>query len=83
MLTLFKKIFTWWNQDTIGTKIKTVFFGKLVGKDSFGNKYYESKKGKRWVIYSNEVDASNIKGVLPVGTPKQIGLVPNKDFLAP
>ena len=60
MLTLFKKIFTWWNQDTIGTKIKTVFFGKLVGKDSFGNKYYESKKGERWVIYSNEVDASKI-----------------------
>ena len=25
MLTLFKKIFTWWNQDTFGTKIKTIF----------------------------------------------------------
>ena len=60
MLTIFKKIFTWWNRDTIGTKIKTFFFGKLVGKDSFGNKYYESKKGKRWVIYADEVDASKI-----------------------
>ena len=30
-----------------------------------------------------EVEASKIKGTLPVGTPKQIGLVPNKDFLAP
>ena len=38
MLTLFKKIFIWWNQDTFGTKLKTIFFGKLVGKDSFGNK---------------------------------------------
>ena len=37
-----------------------VFFGKLVGKDSFGNKYYESKNGKRWVIYKNEVEASKI-----------------------
>jgi len=30
-----------------------------------------------------EVDESRIKGTLPVGTPKQIGLVPNKDFFAP
>ena len=60
MLTLFKKIFTWWNQDTFGTRIKTIFFGKFVGKDSFGNKYYQSKSGKRWVIYKDEIDASKI-----------------------
>ena len=60
MLTLFKKIFTWWNQDTFGTRINTMLFGKLVGKDDFGNKYYENKKGKRWVIYSEEIDASKI-----------------------
>ena len=60
MLTLFKKIFIWWNQDTLGTRIKTILFGKLVGKDIFGNKYYESKSGKRWVIYSEEIDASKI-----------------------
>ena len=60
MLTIFNKIFIWWNQDTFGTMLKTFFFGKFVGEDSFGNKYYESKKKKRWVIYSNEVDASKI-----------------------
>ena len=60
MLTLFKKIFIWWNQDTLGTKLKTIFSGKLVGIDSSGNKYYESKKGKRWVIYNDEIDASKI-----------------------
>jgi NADH:ubiquinone oxidoreductase subunit len=60
MLTNFKKIFTWWNQYTLGTKIKTMFYGKLAGEDEFGNKYYESKKGKRWVIYSDEIDASKI-----------------------
>ena len=60
MLTLFKKIFIWWNQDTLGTRIKTIIFGKLVGTDIYGNKYYESKSGKRWVIYSNEIDASKI-----------------------
>ena len=60
MLTLFKKIFTWWNRDTLGTKIKTFIFGKFVGADSFGNKYYESNNGKRWVIYADEIDASKI-----------------------
>ena len=60
MLTFLNKIFTWWNQDTFGTKLKTIFFGKLVGSDSFGNKYYQSKSGQRWVIYSKEVDATKI-----------------------
>ena len=60
MLTFLKKIFTWWNQDTFGTRLQTIFFGKLVGKDNYGNKYYQNKKGKRWVIYSDEIDASKI-----------------------
>ena len=33
MLTLLQKIFTWWNQDTFGTRIKTILSGKFVGKD--------------------------------------------------
>ena len=40
MLTLFKEIFTWWNGQTFGTRLKTIFFGKLVGEDHSGNKYY-------------------------------------------
>ena len=74
MLTLLKKVFTWWNQDTFGTRLNTIFFGKLVGTDSQGNKYYENKKGKRWVIYSNEIDASKI----PVEWYSWIHFVPNK-----
>ena len=74
MLTIFRKIFTWWNRDTLGTKIKTILFGKFVGKDSFGNKYYESKNGKRWVIYANEIDASKI----PVEWYSWIHFTPNK-----
>ena len=59
MLTFVKQIFVWWNRDTIGTKLYTIFFGKLVGKDDFGNKYYENKKKtKRWVIYKEEIVAS-------------------------
>jgi len=60
MLTFVKQIFVWWNQQTLGTKIQTIFFGKFKGKDSLGNKYYESKSGKRWVIYHDEVDATKI-----------------------
>ena len=60
MLTFIKQIFTWWNQQTFGTKIQTLFFGKFAGQDSFGNKYYQSRSGKRWVIYKNEIDASKI-----------------------
>jgi len=60
MLTILNKIFTWWNRDTLGTRLKTILFGKFVGTDSFGNKYYEGKNKKRWVIYSDEIDASKI-----------------------
>ena len=55
-----KQIFTWWNKNTIGTFLKTLFFGKYVGSDQFGNKYYKNKKDQRWVIYSNDVEASKI-----------------------
>ena len=43
-----------------GTKIYTWFYGNLVGKDEFGNKYYSNSKGKRWVIYKNRVESSKI-----------------------
>ena len=55
-----KIFFTWWNRQTFGTYIKTLFTGKLVGKDEFGNKYYKNKKDERWVIYSKEIEATKI-----------------------
>tara|TARA_B100000029_G_C16960970_1_gene736222 strand:- start:158 stop:514 length:357 start_codon:yes stop_codon:yes gene_type:complete len=57
---MIKQIFTWWNSQTFGTFLYTIFFGKLVGKDEFGNKYYVNKKDKRWVIYNGEINASKI-----------------------
>ena len=42
MLTVFKQIFTWWNQQTFGTRLQKFFSGKLDGEDKNGNKYYES-----------------------------------------
>ena len=55
-----KLIFTWWNKKTFGTFLKTLFFGKFVGKDEYGNKYYKSKKNERWVIYSQDIEATKI-----------------------
>ncbi len=60
MLTVFKEIFTWWNHQTLGTRIQTFIYGKYVGKDKNGNKYYQSKSGKRWVIYNGEIEATKI-----------------------
>ena len=55
-----KQIFTWWNRNTFGTFLKTLFFGKFVGSDEFGNKYYKNKKDDRWVIYAKDIEATKI-----------------------
>ncbi len=56
---------------SISTFFYTLFFGKRVGKDEFGNRYYRrSKPGKsvgmaheeRWVYYKGQVEASKIPG---------------------
>jgi len=59
-MNFIKQIFTWWNRQTLGTMILTLLSGKLKGIDEFGNKYYESKSGKRWVIYKDLVEPSSI-----------------------
>ena len=60
-MSFLKQIFTWWNRQTFGTFIYTLFAGKFVGEDQFGNKYYsDSKDKKRWVIYANMVESSKI-----------------------
>ncbi len=56
----FKVIFTWWNKQTFGTFLKTLFTGIFVGKDELGNKYYKNKKNDRWVIYADNVEATKI-----------------------
>jgi NADH dehydrogenase len=55
-----KIIFTWWNRQTFGTFLKTLFFGKFVGSDENGNKYYQSKNNERWVIYAKNIEATKI-----------------------
>ena len=58
---LLKYLFTWWNGNTVGTKLYTFLKGKKVGEDYLGNFYYESKdKKNRWCIYSGQSEASRI-----------------------
>ena len=53
-------IFTWWNKQTLGTFLKTLFFGSYVGKDELGNKYYKNNNNERWVVYSSNIEATRI-----------------------
>ncbi len=55
-----KVIFTWWNRQTFGTFLKTLFTGIFVGKDELGNKYYKNKNNQRWVVYAHNVEATKI-----------------------
>ncbi len=58
---LLKYLFTWWNGNTVGTKLYSFLNGKKVGEDYLGNFYYESKDQKnRWCIYSDQSEASRI-----------------------
>jgi NADH:ubiquinone oxidoreductase subunit len=51
---------------TIGTRLHTWLFGRLVGTDSQGNRYYidrrtrGQKREKRWVLYKGEAEASRV-----------------------
>ena len=60
MFSFLKQIFTWWHRQTVGTFIFTLFNGKLVGVDQFGNKYFISSSKKKWVIYKDKIESSKI-----------------------
>lgn len=58
---ILKEIFTWWNNQTIGTRIWSYFNGQFVGSDKFGNKYFQNKNDtKRWVLYLGQVESSKV-----------------------
>ena len=74
-----KIFFTWWNKQTFGTFLKTLFFGKYVGTDHFGNKYYKNKKDERWVIYSSNIEATKITSEWFMWMHHTIDKIPDKD----
>lgn len=60
-MRLFTLIFAWWRSATLGTLLTTWWSGEAVGTDKFGNRYYQTKGGKRrWVIYNGTVEASRV-----------------------
>ncbi len=59
------QFFTWWNGQTLGTRLHTWRNGTRIGADAFGNVYYEGGKDaegftRRWVIYKDYAEASAI-----------------------
>lgn len=48
-----------------GTALYTLFFGRLVGSDAFGNRYYERNamhgaRSQRWVMYRGVAEPSKV-----------------------
>ena len=74
MLTLLKKIFTWWNRDTFGTRLKTIFFGKLVGRMILATNIMKIKMEKDGSFMQDDIDASKI----PVEWYSWMHFTPNK-----
>jgi len=74
-----KIFFTWWNKQTFGTFLKTLFFGKYVGKDELGNKYYKNNHDERWVIYSSSIEATKITSDWFMWMHHTIDKIPHKD----
>ena len=69
-MPLFSMIFSWWNGATYGTLLTTWFSGQAVGTDKFGNRYYQTKDGKRrWVLYNGTVEASRVAGLAWLAAP--------------
>ena len=60
-MSLFSEIFTWWNGQTLGTRLFTARNGQRVGEDEDGNVFYQTSDGKRrWVIYNGVAEASRV-----------------------
>jgi len=58
---LLSEIFTWWNGQTLGTRLFTARNGVRVGEDEAGNVFYRTEDdSRRWVIYSGEAEASRV-----------------------
>jgi NADH:ubiquinone oxidoreductase subunit len=61
MMFSFCQLFVWWHNATPGTLLTTWLYGNSVGQDPFGNRYYQTKDGRRrWVIYAGTVEGSRV-----------------------
>jgi NADH:ubiquinone oxidoreductase subunit len=67
MASLLKEIFIWWDGNTWGNRWTIWRLGRFVGRDEFGNTYYEQKRGvgplgrpRRWVVYAESAEPSRV-----------------------
>ena len=68
MIRLLKTLFTWWNGATLGIHFTILRRGLLVGRDDYGNTYYEAKdasdsydgRKRRWVTFTGYAEASKV-----------------------
>lgn len=79
------QFFTWWNGSTLNTRFYLWRTAKPIGTDQFGNEYFLTASGERYVQYAGEADASTV----PPGwsgwlhhrvdvTPDESGYVPRE-----
>ena len=60
-MNFIKRLFTWWNGQTLNTQFHTWLKGVRVGEDDEGNVFYQTRDGKRrWVIFNGECEASRV-----------------------
>jgi NADH:ubiquinone oxidoreductase subunit len=66
-MSILREIFVWWGGNTWSNRIYTWLRGQLVGEDEFGNRYFVQMNGvgplgkpRRWVIYANEAEPSQV-----------------------
>lgn len=63
---MFVRLFTWWNDSTIGALFDIKRRSDLVGEDDYGNRYFEDRKPslegrhRRYVIYKGLAEPSKV-----------------------
>lgn len=61
LMTILKRVLTWWDGQTLGTQFWTWRNGVRVGEDEAGNAYYRTADGlRRWVIYNGPIEGSRV-----------------------
>ena len=60
-MAFLNSLVTWWNSQTLNTRLHTWKNGVKVGEDEQGNIYYTTRDEKRrWVIFNGEAEASRV-----------------------
>ena len=60
-MAFLNSLVTWWNSQTLNTRLHTWKNGVKVGEDQQGNIYYTTRDEKRrWVIFNGEAEASRV-----------------------